>query len=267
MGGPQVNAMQLLAAGQGDCIMASSDTQVLDARASGVPAVTVAAVFQSDPQGFAAHPDAKRIEDLKTKTILIGSAARTTYWPWLKAKYGFTDEQVRPYTYNLQPFIADKNVVVQAYVTSDPYMVETQAKFKPSFFLFSDYGWPNYSTTIVCLEKTLKERPDAVTAFLKASMQGWKSYLTGDRKAAHALIVKENPAMTEGQMEAAVAAMKERGLVTGGDAATQGIGIITDARLKATYDMVVGLKLLDGAKVDLAKSYTTRFIKEARVLP
>ena len=267
MGGPQVNTMQLLAAGQADCMMASSDTQVLNAREAGVPAVTIAAVFQKDPQGFTAHPGVKRIEDLKSKTLLLGAAARTTYWPWLKAKYGFTDAQTRPYNYNLQPFIADDNIVVQGYVTSDPYMVETQAHFKPSFFLFSDYGWPNYSTTVVCLEKTLKERPNEVAAFIKASMQGWKSYLSGDPKAAHALIVKDNPNMTEGQMAAADAAMKERGLVMGGDAATMGIGVITPARLQKTYDTMVGLKLLDGGKVDLQKSYTTRFIDEAKILP
>jgi NitT/TauT family transport system substrate-binding protein len=56
-------------------------------------------------------------------------------------------------------------------------------------------------------------------------------------------------------------------MVTGGDAATQGIGVITDARTKASYDFLVSAKLLDPAKVEIAKTYTTEFVKDAKVLP
>jgi NitT/TauT family transport system substrate-binding protein len=106
MGGPQVNIVQLMAAGQADCVMGSSDLQMVQVRASGVPVVTVAAVFQKDPQVLIVHDDVKGFEDLKDKTILIASGAHRGYWPWLKAKYGFTDAQTRPYTFNIQPDLA-----------------------------------------------------------------------------------------------------------------------------------------------------------------
>src|SRR5262245_37455252 len=48
MGGPQVNAVQLLAAGQADFMM-GKDFQVLNGLQSDVPMVTVAAVFQKEP--------------------------------------------------------------------------------------------------------------------------------------------------------------------------------------------------------------------------
>ena len=200
------------------------------------------------------------------KTILISSAANTTYWPWLKATYGLADSQVRPYTFNIQPFIADKNVVQQGYLSSEPFAIETEAKFKPNTFLLSDFGWPPYSTTIVCMEKTVKERPKAVAAFVKASMEGWKSYLRGDPAPGNALIKKDNPNMTDDKLAHGIKLLNETGMVFGGDAARMGAGVITDARMKVTYDMMVSMKLLD-PKVDMKKAYTTEFIKNLRVLP
>ena len=267
MGGPQVNIMQIMAAGQAECVM-GYDVQTMNSWEQGINAVTVAAAFQKDPQVLIGHPGVfNKMEDLKGKTILISSAANTTYWPWLRAKYGLEQSQARPYTFNIQPFIADKNVVQQGYLSSEPFAIEKEAKFKPNVFLLSDHGWPPYSTTIVCLEKTVRERPRAVAAFVKASMEGWKSYLKGDPSPANALIKRDNPAMADDKIANGIKLLNETGMVFGGDAATMGVGIITDARMKATYDMMVEMKLLDPKKVDLRKTYTTEFIRNLRVMP
>ena len=266
MGGPQVNIMQVLVAGQADCVM-GYDVQTMKAREQGIAAVTVAAAFQKDPQVMIGHPETvKKIEDLKGKTILISGDANTNYWPWLRTAYGLSDGQTRPYTFNIQPFVADKNVVQQGYLSSEPYAIEKEAKFKPSVFLLSDYGWPPYSTTVVCMEKTIKERPKAIAAFVKASMQGWKDYLKGDTAAANALMKKDNPNMTDDLLAVGVKLMNESGMVFGGDAAKLGVGIVTDERMKKTYDMMVSMKLLD-PKVDLKKTYTTEFVKDLKILP
>ncbi len=267
MGGPQVNGLQLLAAGQVDCYM-GYDVQTMKAREQGIKAVTVAAAFQKDPQVMIGHPGVvKRMEDLKGKTILISGDANTNYWPWLRTAYGLNDAQVRPYTFNIQPFVADKNVVQQGYLSSEPYAIEKEAGFKPSTFLLSDHGWPPYSTTIVCMEDTLKKKPKAVAAFVKASMQGWKDYLKADNAAANALIKKDNPNMTDGLLANGRALMLSSGMVFSGDAVRQGVGIVTDERMKKTYDMMVAMKLLDPVKVDLKKTYTTEFVKDLKILP
>ena len=265
MGGPQVNILQLMAAGQADCVMGSSDLQMIQTRESGVPVVTVAAYFQKDPQVLIAHEDVKSFEEMKGKTILIGSGARQGYWPWLKAKYGLTDEQTRPYTFNVQPFVADKNLVQQGYVTSEPYSIQ-KAGVKANTFLFGDFGFPAYATTVSCMDKTVKDRKAAVAAFVKASAEGWKSYLA-DPAPGNALIKKDNPAMTDDQLAYSVAKLKETGIVGGGDAAKLGIGVMTEARLKASYDFLVTSKLIDPSKVELSKTYTTEFVKDIKVLP
>jgi len=265
MGGPQVNILQIMAAGQADCVMGSSDLQMIQARESGVPVVTVAAMFQRDPQVLIAHEDVKSFEDMKSKTILIGSGANLGYWPWLKAKYGFTDQQTRPYTFNIQPFVADKNLVQQGYVTSEPYAIQ-KAGIKANTFLFGDVGFPAYATTITCMDKTVKDRKAAVAAFVKGSAEGWKSYLA-DPAPGNALIKKDNPSMTDDQLAYSVAKLKETGLVGGGDAAKLGIGVMTEPRLKASYDFLVSAKLIDPSKVELSKTYTTEFVKDIKVLP
>ncbi|MEO7402096.1 MAG: ABC transporter substrate-binding protein [Burkholderiales bacterium] len=264
MGGPQVNGMQLLAAGQADCFM-GYDTQTMRTREQGINAVTVAAAFQKDPQVIIAHPDVKKIEELKTRTILISSAAHQTYWPWMKATWGFTDAQMRPYTFNVQPFLADKNIAQQGYLSSEPYSIETEGKIKPTVFLLADLGWPPYSTTIVCMEKTVTERKGAVAAFVRASMEGWRDYLKNPA-AANALIKRDNPNMSDDKLANGVAKMKEMGIVTSGDAAKFGIGVITDERMKRTYDMMVANKVLD-PKIDYKKTFTTEFIKDLRIMP
>lgn len=265
MGGPQVNIVQIMAAGQADCVM-GYDTQTMKLREQGINAVTVAASFQKDPQVLIAHPDVTKFEDIKSKTILVSSAGVSTYWPWLKTKYGLNDSQMRPYTFNIQPFVADKNLVQQGYLSSEPFAIETEAKFKPSVFLLSDHGWPPYSTTIVCMEKTVKERPKAVAAFVKASMEGWKKYLTTDPAHANALIKKDNPNMTDAKIANGIALLKSTGMVFGGDAAKMGVGTMTDARMKATFDMMVANKLID-PKVDFKATYTDQFVKDLKIMP
>ncbi len=265
MGGPQVNTYQIMAAGQADCVMGSSDLQVMQVREGGLPVVTVAALFQKDPQVLIAHEGVKGFEDMKDKTILISSLAHRGYWPWLKAKYGFTDAQTRPYTFNIQPFMADKNVVQQGYLTSEPFAIQ-KAGGKANAFMFSDFGFPAYANTVSCMEKTVKERSKAVAAFVRASAEGWKSYFA-DPAPGNALIKKDNPNMSDEQLVYSLSKLKQMGIVAGGDAGKLGIGVITDARVKATYDFGVGAKLVDPAKVKLADSYTTEFVRDLKVLP
>lgn len=263
MGGPQVNGMQLMLAGQADLIM-GYDFQVLKSLESGLPVTTVAASFQQDLQGMLTHDDVPNLGALKGKTILVATSGRTSWWPWLKAKYGYTEEQTRPYTFNLQPFFADKNLVQQAYPSSEPFQA-IAANVPAKFFLFASDGYPPYGTTIVTTTKVTTEKKDAVARFVKATMEGWKSFLA-DPAPASELIKKDNPNMKDEQIAYAVKRLKELNVVGSGDAAKMGIGTITEARWKANYDYMVAAGLLK-ADVDWKKGFTTDFVKDAKVMP
>jgi len=263
MGGPQINVLQLLLAGQADLVM-GYDLQTIKAIEQGLPVTTVAATFQKDPAVLIAHPGVAALPDLKNHTLLIGQASETTFWPWLKGKYGFTDAQKRPYAFSVQQFLVDQNVAQQGYLTSEPYTIE-KASIKPVVFLLADSGYPPYAETVVVTTKTLKDKPDMIARFVRASAEGWKSYLK-DPTAGNALIKKANPEMTEELMAYGVTKMKEYGLVTGGDARTLGILTMTDSRWKQTFDFMVGAGLTK-SDVDYRKAYTLQFVKEIKVLP
>jgi NitT/TauT family transport system substrate-binding protein len=257
MGGPQVNGMQLLLAGETD-IMMGYDLQVLKALEQGLPVITVATSFQFDLQGMIAHTDVASLADLKDKTILVATPGRASWWPWLKAKYKYTDEQTRPYTFNLQPFIADKNTVQQSYPTSEPFAAK-QAGVPVKFFLFAADGYPPYGATMVTTKPFVDKHPDAVARFVKASLEGWRSYLH-DPAPANALIKIDNPRMSDEQIAFGVEQLKALKVLDGGDAATMGLGIMTEARWKATYDLSVSSGLLK-PEVDWRAGFTDRFVK------
>lgn len=263
MGGPQVNGMQLLLAGQADFIM-SYDLAVLSAVEKGFPAITVAASFQKDLQGMLTHDDVAGLGALKDKTILVATSGRTTWWPWLKAKYGYTDAQTKAYTFNLQPFFADKGIVQQAYPSSEPFQAARQG-VKARFFLFADDGYPPYGTTIVTTRTMVANKPERVARFVKASIAGWKSYLANPAPA-NALIKKDNPKMSDEQLAFAVQRLKELKVFDGGDATTLGAGVITEARWQQTYAFMVQAGLLK-PQTDWRQGFTTRFVKDLKIMP
>jgi NitT/TauT family transport system substrate-binding protein len=263
MGGPQVNVMQLLLAGKADAVM-GYDLQTLPAVAQGLPVVTVGAVFQKDPAALIAHPDVKSMEDLKQRTLLIGQASETTFWPWLKRRYGFTDAQKRPYAFSVQPFLADRKVAQQGYATSEPYSIE-KAGVTPVVFLLADAGYPPYAQTIVTTRAVLEKRRDALTRFLRATAEGYRSYLANPAPG-NALIRKANPEMEEALLAYGVNRMKSFGLVTGADAARDGILSMTDARWRATRDFMVAEGLL-APGADWRKAYDPGLMRDIRVLP
>lgn len=250
-------------ANQADFIM-GYDIQTLSAVEKGLPAVTVAASFQSDLQGMMTHDNVKSLADLKGKTILVATSGRASWWPWLKTRYGYTEEQARPYTFDLQPFFADSNTVQQAYPSSEPFQAQRQ-NVPHRFFLFADEGYPPYGTTIVTTQKTVKERPDVVRRFVRASLEGWVDYLKNPAPA-NALIRKDNPNMTDEQLAFALQRLKALKALDGGDAATQGVGVITEVRWRKTYDYLVAEKLLR-PDTDWKAAFTTQFVKGLDIKP
>ncbi|MBC5786363.1 ABC transporter substrate-binding protein [Ramlibacter sp. USB13] len=257
MGGPQVNLMQVLAAGQADFIM-GKDFQVLSGLESGIPSTTVAAVFQKDPQGLMTHADVRSLAELQGKTILVASSGRTSWWPWLQKKYNLKDEQTRPYTFNLQPFFADANTAQQGFPGSEPFTAEQQGH-KVHFFLFADDGYPPYGNTIVTMQKTARDRPELVQRFVKATLEGWRSYLANPAPG-NELIKKDNPKMDDATLAFGVKQMKAFRFFDGGDAAKMGPGVMTDARWKQTYELMVSNGLLKPNPA-WQQAYTLEFVK------
>src|SRR6266404_3016403 len=262
-GGPNDNNRMLLISGKLDFFMSANTLMSFDAVGNNVPVVTVAAIFQKDPQVFLTHPESKvaKLEDLKPLTLFVSKEGISSYFQWLKSEYGFSEEKVRPYTFNPQPFLANKQSAMQGYVTSEPFAVEKSAGFKPGIILLADYGFNTYSTLIETRRELIDKKPDLVQRFVDASIIGWYNYLYGDNTAANALIRKLNPEMTDELLAYSLNKMKEYGIVDSGDTSRDGIGAMTDARAASFFDKMVRACVVR-PDIDFRKAYTLRFVNK-----
>ena len=259
-GGPNTNNRMLLVAGKLDFFMTANSLQSFDAVANNVPVVAVAAMFQKDPQVLLAHPESRvaRLDDLKPLTLFVSKEGVSGYFQWLKSEYGFNEANVKPYTFNPQPFLADKQSAMQGYVTSEPYAVEKQGGFKPTIVLLANSGFNTYSTLIETRRDLIDARPDLVQRFVDASIIGWYNYLYGDNSAGNAMIKKLNPEMTDELLAYSLTKMKDFGIVDSGDALRDGIGAMSDARMTSFFEKMVRAGVIR-RDVDFRKSCTLRF--------
>ena len=261
-GGPQVNHAQLLAAGRLDFNLAPNSLFTMNFVAEKVPMVAVAAIFQKDPSVLIAHPDQGNdtLAALKGKPIMIGSDTRITSWMFLKGKFGYTDNQIRPYTFSVAPFLADPKAIQQGYLSSEPFTIESQG-VKPVVLLLADAGYSSYGSLIQTSDKLVHDKPDVVRRFVDASIEGWYSYLYGDPAPGNELIKRDNPEMTDALLAYGIAKIKEYGIVDSGDAKTLGIGAMTDARWRDFFDTMskAGVYRKD---LDFRKAYTLQFVNK-----
>jgi NitT/TauT family transport system substrate-binding protein len=263
MGGPQQNPSQLLLGGRVDMIMSNS-FEAINYVKEDLPFLCIASIFQKDPQVLISHPGVGNdsIPALKGKPILVGAGGRTSYWPFLRAKYGFTDDQIRPYTFNMAPFLADKQLSQQGFLSSEPFAI-MKAGVNPVVHLLADAGYDSYNTTINISKKMVDEKKEVVQRFVDATMEGWSIYMKGgpETEAANALIKKDNPEMDDEKIAYAVKVMNEKGIVLSGDALKLGIGAMTDARWKSFYDTMADAGAFPKG-VDVSKAYSLAFVNK-----
>jgi len=260
-GGPNANNRMLLPVGKIDFYLSADTLQGFDAVEHGIPTIEVAAMFQKDPQVLLAHPDQgiEKLADLKKLTLLVSREGMATYYQWLKADFGFKEDQVKPYTFNPQPFLADKRTAMQGYVTSEPFAIQKQGGFTPKIFLLADEGFSAYSTLIETRRELVEKKPDLVRRFVDASIIGWYNYIYGDNGPANALIKAQNPEMSDALLAYSVGKMKQYGIVDSGDALTLGIGAMTDGRIKDFFDKMVRAGVVK-PDLDYRRSYTLQFV-------
>jgi NitT/TauT family transport system substrate-binding protein len=259
-GGPSLNIGQMLLAGRVDMIMSSSFEAFTYVNVQ-APFFTIAAIFQKDPQVLIGHPGSglDGFDKLKGRTLLIGNGGRVTYWPYLRKKYGLKDEQLRPYNFNMAPFLADPNSVQQGFLSSEPYSIQQALGKPPEVMLIADAGFSAYQTTIAISRKLATDKKELIQRFVDASLEGWAQYLNGGPaiEAANALIKQANPEQTDDRIAYAIKVLNERGIVMSGDALSGGIGAMSDARWQGFYDSMVdvdvvakGLKVKDAYKLE-----------------
>jgi len=258
-GGPQVNNQALMVAGRLDFYMGGTLDAFFGVE-QGLPIVNVMASFQKDPQVIISHPDkVADFESLKDLTMIVQDGA--SYYEWMKAAYGFTDAQRQPYTFNAAPFLVNEESAMQGYLSSEPYAITSETGMVPDVWLIADAGFSAYSTTIQATPDTISERPEVVKCFVEGSILGWYNYLYGDNTAANALILSDNPDMSQDKIDFAIQKMLDEGIVDSGDTLELGIGAMTDARMNDFYAKMVEAGVISEG-LDISVSYTTDYVNQ-----
>jgi NitT/TauT family transport system substrate-binding protein len=260
-GNAQLNGMQLLLGGEADIIM-SYDITILNSVEKGAPVKAFFTSFQFDLIGLMTRPDVNSLAELKGRKVYFGANGYSSYWPWLKQRFGYTDDMAAPKGPNLATFFNDPTSAVAGYLTAEPYLA-VQRNVPVKFFLFAEQGYPPYANTMASTAAFLKDNADAVTRFTRASVEGWKAYLR-DPAAGNALIKQMNPQMPDEHIAYSLQKMRDVKAVEGGDAATMGIGIMTEERWKKTRDFLVESNLLK-ADTDWKSAFTTDYIKDVKI--
>lgn len=264
-GGPLVNNRPMLAFGQIEFLVGTNLLQPFDAAKQGLPTQVVAAFLQKDPQCLLAHPGQgyKRWSDLTSAPLYLSNAGRHSFFLWMKAAHGFKPSNLRPYNHSLAPFLVDKKAVVQGYVTAEPYRVKETGGIDPVVFLMADHGWNGYSTVLETRKDLIQKNPGLVQRFVDASIAGWRRYLDGENAAAtNARIKRENKSMTDGLIAFSLDQLRQRELVDGGDAATQGIGAIDVARVQTFYRTTVEAGLFKPNEINPEACVTAQFVNK-----
>jgi NitT/TauT family transport system substrate-binding protein len=141
-----------------------------------------------------------------------------------------------------------------------PFFIQPFIDFHSIIFNLNIYG-----NGIVTSEQLVQSNPDLVKRFVRASMEGWVSYFKNPGPG-NELIKKDNPQMTDDQIEFAIKQMKQLKVLDGGDATKLGVGVMTEARWKKTYDYLAGETLIK-AETPWRKAFTLEFVKDLHVMP
>jgi NitT/TauT family transport system substrate-binding protein len=255
-GGPYSIATKQVSSGAAQFGMGSSDN-ILEAIAEGQPLIAVAATMQHDPQGIMVRKDSPvhSFADLDGHTIAVRPGS--TWFEYLVKRYQLNQVREIPATYSVANFVADPQYIQQAFPTSEPFFAH-QAGIETRMLLVGDSGYSPYRVMFTT-QDFLREHPDTVARFVRASLRGWRDYLN-DPTAAHAVIAKLNPALNPEWMQFSWQALRDGKFVKGDDPSGAQLGQMTAERWTTMYTQLFDLKMITRS-FDPAMAYTLQFVQ------
>ncbi len=254
-GGPGSFPLQMVATGRAEFAIGRCDDAILAAR-QGLPILIVCAQMEHDPQAIMVHAESK-VQGFKDLDGMSVMAVPSSCWPaFVEARYGIK-LNIIPMDYGLGRFAANKDFVQQCFISNEPYFAEANG-IKTRAFLMADAGYDPYRVVFTS-QSFAKSHPEAVRAFVAATIRGYSEYIHGDASEARARIQTENPSQTPALMDYCLAALKKYRLVDGDPAKGERVGALTRARMNEMVKDLVDLKILD-APLPLEKFVSFEFL-------
>jgi ABC-type nitrate/sulfonate/bicarbonate transport system substrate-binding protein len=152
----------------------------------------IGAQFQKNPYALMsmASKPIRTPQDMIGKKIGVQASVESVWAAFLNANH------INPSSITTVPVQFDPSPLTTgavdgwlAYITNDPIVLRSRG-FKVNTFLFADYGYPLAGDVYVVTDTTIKEHRDAVKAFLRAQIRGWKKSLADPALGARLAVEK-----------------------------------------------------------------------------
>jgi NitT/TauT family transport system substrate-binding protein len=241
-GGPDGFPLQKVASGNADFALGRSDDVIVAVSRARLPLLIVCAYMERDPMAVLVH-DGSPVRDFPDLAGRVVMADPSSAWiSYLKATYHM-DFGIIPLNYGLGQFMADRNFIVQGFATNEGYFLKRSGVASRTLVI-ANSGYKPYRV-VIANAGFARAHPDAVRAFVAATLRGWEDFLDGDPAPGKRLILATNAAMTEDFMEFSMGAMRDGRFVTGDPALGERLGLMTRRRMQEQVDLFVRLKVID----------------------
>ncbi len=251
-GGPQIQTIPQVAAGEADFGIAQADELML-ARAQGVPVVEVFGGMDKYLQCLMFHPDAGISDYADISGHQVAVAPSGGFWPWIKGEYDVTDVKEINFTGSLAEFKRNHDLVQQCFITSEPYFAE-QEGIDHETLMVADAGYNPYSQGLFTSEQMIKEHPETVRKVVAAVQEGWRQFIEDPTKARE-LVMEVNPDAEQEPFDFAWQTLKDGGYL--GDP----IGGMTAERWEELHTQLTDAGVLT-KEVDPSTVWTDEFITQ-----
>ncbi|HZU63947.1 MAG TPA: ABC transporter substrate-binding protein [Novosphingobium sp.] len=266
-GGAGIDPAQLLVAGAVDAALLPQADGIIHMNAAGFPARALFAAMQHSAMALDVHADSpiRAIPDMVGHPIMLSASSRASWWPFLKRRFGFADAQLRNFTGQFAPFVADPDAVTQDMISNGPYQLETKSHLQVRTFSLAPWGYDPYGAILTVSQQTITRDPAAMRCLVSASQRGWQSYLA-DPGHAYGAIHAMSPEYTDGASRYAYKVLMENHIFSTPETDRQGLGIMSAARWRAHYALLRDLGVAP-AGLDPDSLFTNAFLPGAAPAP
>jgi PAS domain S-box-containing protein len=166
-------------------------TELLHRFASGDPVVVLAVIFQHSPLALAVRRDQgiDNIHQLAGKRVMIEPGSAEIFAMLAREDVGRDELTVLPHDYTPEDFITGKIDGMSVYSTDEPYEIG-QAGAPYLLFSAREAGIDFYGDNLFTTRDQIEKHPERVSAFLSASLKGWKAALADPDSAIDLILSK-----------------------------------------------------------------------------
>jgi ABC-type nitrate/sulfonate/bicarbonate transport system substrate-binding protein len=225
----------------------------------GRPVTAIATLYRRHPLAFITLADSgiTRPHDFPghtIRTLVPGSSA--VAFEAMMARLGLDSDSVEQVDvgFDLSPFFAGELDIWPAFMNSTVLTAREQG-YQVNLILPEDYGVHLYGYTLFTTEQLIRENPDLVLRFLRATLQGWQ-WAVENPEEAGPLALKYDPELDAAHQVAVMEASVPL-IHTGEDQ----IGWMRAEVWEGMHDILLEQGLLD-EPLDVDKVYTMEFLQK-----